>query len=89
MAKRVRAVASGWTFADSRRAVLVWEPKRVVPSYAFALSDLRATPTPSDDAPAAENPVQLAEGARRSSTRGPRSPCTPARAGRRPWPWTA
>ncbi|MDX3191211.1 DUF427 domain-containing protein [Streptomyces sp. MN03-5084-2B] len=62
VAKRVRAVASGRTFADSRRAVLVWEPKRVVPSYAFALSDLRATPAPSDDAPVAENPVQLAEG---------------------------
>lgn len=62
VAKRVRAVASGRTFADSRRAVLVWEPKRVVPSYAFPLPDLRATLTPSDDAPQAEHPVRMAEG---------------------------
>ncbi|VVJ18278.1 Uncharacterised protein [Amycolatopsis camponoti] len=62
VAKRVRAVAGGRTFADSRRAVLVWEPKRVVPSYAFPLPDLRATLTPSDDASAPEHPVQLAEG---------------------------
>jgi hypothetical protein len=76
VAKRVRAVASGRTFADSRRAVLVWEPKRVVPSYAFPAADLRATLAPADAAPAPEHPV------RRCSTRGPRSPCTPARASR-------
>src|SRR6185369_13448348 len=52
----------GRTFADSRRAVLVWEPKRVVPSYAFPLPDLRATLTPADAASAPEHPVQLAEG---------------------------
>ncbi|UOX92512.1 DUF427 domain-containing protein [Amycolatopsis sp. FBCC-B4732] len=62
VAKRVRAVASGRTFADSRRAVLVWEPKRVVPSYAFPLADLRATPAPADTAAAPEHPVRPAEG---------------------------
>jgi uncharacterized protein (DUF427 family) len=62
VAKRVRAVASGRTFADSRRAVLVWEPKRVVPSYAFPAADLRATLAPADAAPAPEHPVRLAEG---------------------------
>jgi hypothetical protein len=31
--KRVRAELVGVTFVDSTRAMLVWEPRRVVPSY--------------------------------------------------------
>jgi uncharacterized protein (DUF427 family) len=31
--KRIRAIAGGRTVIDSTRAVLVWEPKRIVPSY--------------------------------------------------------
>ncbi|WP_460440089.1 DUF427 domain-containing protein [Amycolatopsis stemonae] len=62
VAKRVRAVAGGRTFADSRRAVLVWEPKRVVPSYAVPEPDLRATLTAADGEGAPEHPVRLAEG---------------------------
>ena len=33
-AKRIRAELGGETVVDSTRAVLVWEPRRVVPSYA-------------------------------------------------------
>jgi uncharacterized protein (DUF427 family) len=54
--KRVRAALGGYTVADSTHAVLVWEPRRILPSYAFPEDDLklRLTPTdigPSDDAP--------------------------------------
>ena len=33
-AKRIQAVLGGETIVDSTRAVLVWEPRRIVPSYA-------------------------------------------------------
>jgi uncharacterized protein (DUF427 family) len=39
--KRVRAELGGSTFADSTRALLVWEPGRVVPVYAFPQADVR------------------------------------------------
>ena len=42
VAKHVRAVLGGETVVDSRRAVLVWEPRRVVATYAVPLEDLRA-----------------------------------------------
>ncbi|PXY30479.1 hypothetical protein BAY59_13540 [Prauserella coralliicola] len=57
--KRVRAIAGDETVADSRRAVLVWEPKRVVASYAVPEEDLLATVVPADRAAAAEHPVPL------------------------------
>ena len=40
--KRIRAQIAGRTVVDSRRAMLVWEPKRVVPSYAVPVADLDA-----------------------------------------------
>lgn len=39
-AKRVRAVLGDQTVVDSGRAVLVWEPRRVVPSYAVPVEDI-------------------------------------------------
>jgi uncharacterized protein (DUF427 family) len=56
-AKRIRAELGGSTVVDSTRAVLVWEPRRVVPSYAVPVDDVRgelvdagpAAPAPSDD----------------------------------------
>src|SRR4051794_15264344 len=39
--KRVRAQAGGETVADSRAAILVWEPGRAVPVYAFPAADVR------------------------------------------------
>jgi uncharacterized protein (DUF427 family) len=53
-AKRVRAEADGATVAVSDRALLVWEPRRVVPAYAVPVEDLRGTLAP---APAAAQDV--------------------------------
>ncbi len=39
--KRIRAVLGDGTAVDSTRAVLVWEPRRVVPSYAVPAGDIR------------------------------------------------
>ena len=42
VARRVRAELGGRTVLDSTRAVLVWEPRRVVPSYAVPVEDVHA-----------------------------------------------
>ena len=42
-AKRIRAIADGAVVADSTHALLVWEPRRVVASWAVPETDLRAT----------------------------------------------
>jgi uncharacterized protein (DUF427 family) len=47
--KRVRAVVDGTPVVDSTRAVLVWEPRRVVPSYAVPASDVAAELRESPD----------------------------------------
>jgi uncharacterized protein (DUF427 family) len=39
--KRVRVLAADTVVADTTDAVLVWEPRRVVPSYAVPVRDLR------------------------------------------------
>src|SRR3954451_6845588 len=46
--KRIRAVLGGQTVVDSTRALLVWEPRRVVPSYAFPVEDVDAELAPAD-----------------------------------------
>jgi uncharacterized protein (DUF427 family) len=38
--KRIRATAGDATVVDTTRALLVWEPKRVVPSYAVPAGDI-------------------------------------------------
>ena len=40
--KRIRAMLDGATVVDSTRAVLLWEPRRIVPSYAVPEADVRA-----------------------------------------------
>lgn len=40
--KRIRASLGDRTVIDSTRALLVWEPKRVVPSYAVPIEDVDA-----------------------------------------------
>jgi uncharacterized protein (DUF427 family) len=40
--KRVRANLGAETIVDSTRAILVWEPRRVVPSFAVPVEDIRA-----------------------------------------------
>lgn len=49
-AKRIRAVLGGDTVLDSTRAVLVWEPRRVVPSYAVPADDVRGELVPAGTA---------------------------------------
>lgn len=59
LAWRVRAEADGATALDSTRALLVWEPRRVVPSYAVPLADVHAPLAP---APANVPPPQAVVG---------------------------
>ncbi|MDQ0735005.1 DUF427 domain-containing protein [Arthrobacter agilis] len=41
-AKRIRATLGGRTVVDTTRAMLVWEPRRVVPGYAVPYQDIHA-----------------------------------------------
>jgi uncharacterized protein (DUF427 family) len=50
--KRVRALLGDEAVVDSRRAVLVWEPKRIVASYAVPVEDVRAELVPAPAVPA-------------------------------------
>jgi uncharacterized protein (DUF427 family) len=45
--KRVRATIGGEPVLDSTRAVLVWEPRRIVPAYAVPADDIRAELVPA------------------------------------------
>lgn len=54
-AKRIRARIAGVTVIDSTRAVLVWEPDRVVPSYAVPAEDLDADVQPDPEPPASSD----------------------------------
>ncbi len=45
--KRILVVHGDHVVADTTRAVLVWEPRRVVPSYAVPAADLRAELIPA------------------------------------------
>jgi uncharacterized protein (DUF427 family) len=58
-AKRVRATLGEHTVADSTAALLVWEPRRVIPCYAFPLDDLHAELQPSA-APVPEGVADIA-----------------------------
>src|SRR5213596_1971249 len=46
-AKRIQAVLGGETVVDSTRAVLVWEPRRIVPSYAVPAEDIAGDLVPA------------------------------------------
>lgn len=54
-AKRVRAMIGGTPIVDSTRAVLVWEPRRIVPSYAVPIEDVHADLQPSEGASGADS----------------------------------
>ena len=47
--KRVRARRGDADVVDSTRALLVWEPRRIVPSYAVPIEDVRARLEPSSE----------------------------------------
>ncbi len=52
--KRIRADLDGVTVLDTRNALLVWEPRRVVPWYAVPEADLQLTTTEHEPGPAPE-----------------------------------
>jgi uncharacterized protein (DUF427 family) len=56
-AKRVRGLLGGRAAVDSDRAVLVWEPRRIVPAYAVPPADIAAELVPASPAPASDRPV--------------------------------
>ncbi len=60
--KWVRANVGERTVVDTRRARLVWEPRRVVGSYAVPEDDVAGELLVADDAAAAEHPVSMEEG---------------------------
>jgi len=55
VAKRVRALLDGATVVDSTRSALVWEPRRIVPSYAVPEDDIAGEVVP-DARPAPPDP---------------------------------
>ena len=61
--KRIRAKLGDRTVVDSTRALLVWEPKRVVPDYAVPLEDvdaeIAATPDGTADLDEGAAPVLM------------------------------
>ncbi len=46
-AKRIRAFVGGEPIIDSTKAMIVWEPRRVVPSYAVPVDDIAAPLQPA------------------------------------------
>lgn len=62
--KRVRATFADEVVVDSGRALLVWEPQRVLPAYAVPREDIRGKllPAPDTRAPAGPHGFQLPNG---------------------------
>jgi hypothetical protein len=55
--KRIRATVDGDVVLDSTRAVLLWEPRRIVPAYAVPAEDITAELVPAP--PSAEAAAAL------------------------------
>jgi len=71
-AKRIRAELGGRTVVDTTGAALVWEPRRVVPSYAVPRSDVDG-----DLVPAAADPAGERDGSARLTARPVLDPRVP------------
>ncbi len=57
---RLRAISGGEVVADSTNALVVWEPKRVVPSYAVPVADVQGELAVAPERqPATERPVAV------------------------------
>ncbi len=61
-AKRVRACVGDDVVVDSTDAWIVWEPRRVVPSYAVPISDLRGDLVETTAGPVEERAVHIGDG---------------------------
>ena len=60
--KRIRALADGDVLVDTTAAVVVWEPHRVVPTYAVPVADIRGELVPAPVADVPQKPERLREG---------------------------
>jgi hypothetical protein len=88
--KRIRATVNGDAIVDSSRAVLLWEPRRIVPSYAVPAEDIAAelVPASADGVGRLRSPLDSHgqnssySSARRGSKKR-RSTTVPTRSGRR------
>jgi uncharacterized protein (DUF427 family) len=60
--KRIRATFDDEPVVDSTRAMLVWEPRRIVPSYAVPVEDVAGDFLPADGAQAGEGAPVLHPG---------------------------
>lgn len=61
VSQRIRAVSGGEVVVDSSAALLVWEPRRVVGSYAVPRADIAGDFVEWDGARATEHPVRIAD----------------------------
>jgi uncharacterized protein (DUF427 family) len=61
-AKRIRALGDGTAVVDSTRARIVWEPRRVVPSFAVPVEDIAGSLLAAEAGTAEERPVHLGDG---------------------------
>ena len=61
-AKRIRAFVADEVVVDSTQAWIVWEPRRVVPSYAVPRGDIRGSLVESRAAAAEEHAVRMGHG---------------------------
>lgn len=61
-ASRIRAMVGAETVVDTTRALLVWEPRRIVPSYAVPIEDVKAALTPAAAPEAEEKPRPFGDG---------------------------
>ena len=71
-AKRIRAFVDGVNVVDSTRARIVWEPRRVVPSFAVPVHDIDGALVAVEQEKAEEQPVTWGTD-RRCSIRAPAS----------------
>ena len=62
--KRIRATLAGEVVVDSTEAVLVWEPRRIIPAYAVPRAHVRGEllPAPSSAPPAGPHGFRLPDG---------------------------
>ena len=61
-AKWIRAAVADVTVVDSRRAIIVWEPRRIVPSYAVPVEDLHGRLEPAQAGSDVEHAITLGDG---------------------------
>jgi uncharacterized protein (DUF427 family) len=61
-AKRIRAFVGGATVIDSTRARIVWEPRRIVPSFGVPVDDIDGSVVAREPMSAEERAVRLGDG---------------------------